>query len=75
MYFTNKAHIRINRDTSKKVDELLDAFPDRFTTQSEVIRVAIHYMHRRELLEPTEEAKKKKAEDWKEWNAEPIPMR
>jgi len=50
-YFTNDAHIRIDKEIIEKIDEILKAFPDRFDSQSHVIRAAINYMHRKEVTE------------------------
>lgn len=48
-FFTNEAHIRIDKDIIEKIDEILDAYPERFDSQSQVIRAAIIYMHRKEV--------------------------
>jgi len=55
MFFTNQAHIRINRETIKKIDELLKAFPEDFTYQSDVVRAGIHHLHRTRIERNEEE--------------------
>lgn len=49
-YFTAQMHVRVDEDREliRKIDELLLIFPDRFRTQSDVIRAAVNYMHRYE---------------------------
>lgn len=52
-YLIKQMHVRIDEDNEiiTKIDEMLLNFPDRFRTQSDVIRASINYMHRYELIE------------------------
>ena len=53
MFFTNQAHIRINKETIEKIDELLKRFPEDYNSQSDVVRCAIHYLHNNKRIEQT----------------------
>jgi len=50
-YFIDDIHIRIMPETICKINELLDSFPEDYTTQSTVIRAAINYLHRKKVIE------------------------
>lgn len=50
-FFNHQTHIRVNDDIVEKINLLLDAFPDRFRTQSQVVRAAVLYMYRKEVLD------------------------
>lgn len=48
-FFNSQATVRISKETIEKVNEILDAYPERFETQSQVMRAAVNYMHRKEV--------------------------
>jgi Arc/MetJ-type ribon-helix-helix transcriptional regulator len=52
-YLINQIHVRIDEDKEiiKRIDELMFNFPGRWRTQSDVIRSAINFMHRKTMEE------------------------